>query len=184
MNDLLTDKKQLLFVLLVLLVLKFTVEPLYSWQDAQRAELTSLAAKQQKIKAILVNEQQFRTEYSALQAQTEKLAQHFAVVASVDDMKLQLQQRLQQAAELSLCRLELFDWVLEKPIEATFYQDARINVRCIGKAAAVIKLQQWVDSQPDLSVEQLTFGWPDFLTESVELTFSAELTVRYKVTNG
>lgn len=177
----LQNKQLLLAIVAILALLRFVVVPLQQHQQDLYQQLDALTKRLQRSEALVQQQEQFQSSYTAAQQQLEELLLPFPVVAGSSQYRLALQQQLQQLASANNAAVTFFDWVSDTPLPVFDLQRGRVTLRIKGTAANVMQLHSQIEQKfPHFISRDIRSSWRGSLTPQtdVELTLLFELDYR------
>lgn len=168
---------KLLWILAVLLLVRFGFEPLWAWQTEQSEQLRLNQQRAERVSLLL--SRYASAEEQQQQLDTLKKASQQFPHSSHTQYRLELQQQLQQLFTEKGVQMELFDWVAEEQVAQTKLYKAVVQMRWIGNTSQVVAAHSSIDTTPNMRVTNMTPTWFEALRPDTELKTSVELEVYY-----
>lgn len=181
-----TNKPLLVFILLVLLALRFIVQPWFEHISLKQDELITINTRLSKVLSLQQTEQDLYGQLDQLiQLEKNGLAT-IQTRASSQQAMLATQNLVQTELEKNKIRLELFEWVGEQEISVGLVE-ARVNIRAEGLyadiAVAMLKLEQ---QQVFYKLQGLQLSQGNNLSwdSSAQLQMQFDVLYRLEASNG
>lgn len=126
-----SNKRNLLIIVLVLASLRFIFQPLWQYQNDNQEVLAQLVNQQEKAERLLESRSNLSTLTLQSQEQLERLQQRFPLTASSSQLRLQVQQNLQETLNEHDVQLQTMEWLTEESLNTPNLRRhlARISVK-------------------------------------------------------
>ena len=112
MFDLKQPKHQLaLGALVILIVLKFLIVPLFDWQNSQLAQLANLQKRAVKSQNVIINQSQINQAQQTINAQLKAVNSLFVDYQRESEFKLAMQQQIEQTIANNQLQINTSSWL-------------------------------------------------------------------------
>lgn len=128
----------LLSLMLLLIVAKFVIVPIYDWQDTKLAEIELLTKKKMKIEGILQQETSFKESYDKLVAEVTQGDNAFFPYQKEADFKLSQQKLLEGILKKYNIKPSNIGWQITTPLVEYELMSYQIRIQFSGKTIDVI----------------------------------------------
>lgn len=174
----------LLSLLTILLVAKFVIVPIFTWQEQVLAEINAQEKKLGKTSILLAKEDDFNSLNQKVSDQLKEAEQLFYPYQKSSLFKLEQQKYFEDLIAKHQLTLSNFSWQAEsddKNLQITRYQ---VRARIKGKVSYLVKLIAALESQQN-RIEIVGFNIPmkGQNDNSLGNTKNAHFTIRFYVAN-
>ena len=143
-----SNKKLLISAAIFLMVIRFVLVPVFTWQQDLITELESKQARLSKGMNLVERKDQIAKGIKDLEAQKKALLNNYFISErGIDDLKLRSQQRIESLLAEHQLQVRSFNWVSDIPGEI---QETRAQVSFIGNTKDVAGLQMALAKAPQL----------------------------------
>lgn len=158
-------KKQLLFVLALLLVVKFVGQPLVEWQNEKVNQVTQKSQRLTKMNEVLSGKEQIKQQLQIAQQNNQTLKAQFPEAATSSGFRLQAQQRISELAAKYELSVDMFDWAGDAPVPIEGFTGLALTTEVAGPVLNIAQFHAAVNSE---------LGF--LIMETSELSFRGALT--------
>ncbi|MBU1311529.1 MAG: hypothetical protein KKE30_18560 [Gammaproteobacteria bacterium] len=170
--------KLLIFVLGLLLVLRFVLVPWLDWQDEQATKLRTLTKQLVRSEALLEAREDVLKQSGNASQRAEVLKSGLIKTTDAAQYRIEFQQELQKKLDSMNVQLASFEWMSDQDLRVFSIQRGRINLRLQGKLADIVLAHGMLElDYPGLQIRDLRAIWqgPLNVYSVVELQMLSEL---------
>ncbi len=158
-------KKQLLWVLALLLVIKFVGQPLIEWQNDKVIQVTQASQRLTKMNEVLLGQEQITQQLVMAQQNHQTLKAQFPEAATSSGFRLQAQQRISELAAKYELSVDMFNWAGDAPVPIEGFTGLALTTEVTGPVLNIAQFHAAVNSE---------LGF--LIMETSELSFRGALT--------
>ncbi|WP_404401732.1 hypothetical protein LG288_02545 [Idiomarina seosinensis] len=158
-------KKQLLWLLGILLLLKFVGQPLVQWQNDKVVTLAQASERLAKMQQLEAAKDLLAQQLVVATTNQQTLKAQFPSADSASDFRLKAQQRIGELAEQYNLDVDMFNWSGDAPIPVENFQGLGVTTEVSGRVLDIAAFHAAVNSQ---------LGF--LIMEDSELSFRGALT--------
>lgn len=175
-------KALLLSLLVVLVLIRFVVQPLWEWQQQSLEQISLFAKREHRSQQVLAQQSTISNAVQGWQQLSQQVSQLYPKYNDNSQAQLSAQQAIQQQVTTQKARFELFDWLMQPNIEASGVQRAIVKLRVVGSPEAIAALHADLASKSHLRVLNSNFTWQNQLTVFSTVTANFDLLYHYQLT--
>ncbi|MGM0906961.1 MAG: hypothetical protein ACQEVQ_10570 [Pseudomonadota bacterium] len=146
-----SQKKALLWVVAILLGIRFVLVPLMDYQNQLKENISLESRQLERALALLNNEQQGVSAEQA-NADLKELESRLPLHESVNQFRLSMQQQLEQLAKKQQANIQVFDWLTHSTAQDGYLQTHQGQIEIEGAITDIARFQldalsQWYSVQ-------------------------------------
>ena len=131
----LLSRTNLLATLAAIVILKFVIFPLWTWQNEILRELQAKNLKLSKLSSVIANHENLRSQLTEIESDMQTLTQLFFL--NQETIKLSVQKQIENMFEKNSVKIEGFNWVFDS--ENGVVRSLRASIKYSGSTRDVIK---------------------------------------------
>ncbi len=131
----LLSRTNLLATLAAIVILKFVIFPLWTWQNEILEELQAKNLKLSKLSSVIANHENLRSQLTEIESDMQTLTQLFFL--NQETIKLSVQKQIENMFEKNSVKIEGFNWVFDS--ENGVVRSLRASIKYSGSTKDVIK---------------------------------------------
>ncbi|ODB36786.1 hypothetical protein BB427_01880 [Pseudoalteromonas sp. BMB] len=145
--DEIKNKRGLLSILAILLVLRFIIVPVFDWQEQRTAEIKQIEARLEKSSLIVKNQQSLDTAKEELGKRSDTLKLFIYPAANEADFRFQVQKELNEVISRHQLEVKNIGWLTRLEIESAALTRHQVRISVSGKTVNLQALLMEIDSK-------------------------------------
>ncbi len=148
--------KLLIFVLGLLLVVRFVLVPWLEWQDEQALKLQTLTKQLVRSEALLGAREEVLNQSTTATLRADELKTGLTKTSDPAQYRVEFQQELQSKLDNIKVQLSSFEWMNDQPLGVFALTRGRINLRLQGSLADIVQAHAMLElDYPGVQIRDL-----------------------------